>query len=262
MVLVLLGALAVGMLFGPVLAPVLVGALPRSFASSIAKSAIRGWLRVGDEWLLIEQSDGNYRLESVVHEDGLKMTNPDEEAETDAWTDPHGHMGSLLGKKFGVAYEEIDGVLRPSVARLAEAEGAKSDGQHAADSPGTEIHGQAATDGGQTTGVGQIVGYGENGSPYVNPFAAVEDGRRLVDLSAMTHTLKKASDPQTYSRAVAEAIKSQEVRQDRSQLQANLERATFLILGGVLVYMGGGSGGGGGGSVVPLHVGLAPLGLG
>lgn len=234
----LLSIFLLGLIMGPFMVLFIGKLLPDKWSEKVAKWHINTGIKMGHRWLLVEKGNGDY---------DLQMSTRDEEDEgeivgEDVYPDPAGLMGRLFGKPFGVAYHDNAVVSSPLISKV-----------------GSE-YGTLIGDGGMThpeesrplswyrnnrllarTVEGNKVLEVVNGAVDV-PHQAIANVRDTVKL------LSKGGDPGLAQRAATNAEQSEVIRHGDTSLRDAAGKFAYLMMGGLLVYIGtsGGSGGGGG----------------
>lgn len=203
-----------------------------------------------DGWVW-EQRGEQYKLRPLTYDEGADQyrIGSKEDAE---YKDEVGLMHSFKGVPFGLALKE----KRPMVdiETAAAAEGASKmipDG-------GNLSHNQTLTPDEiqDRLGVGRL--HGERRTiQYVNPFIYV-DKEDLVDLRKVTKLLRYNSNADTPRKTAKNAQEAERAFDSYGGLRKNLGRIAYLMIGGILTYIGttsgGGGGGGGGGVSVPIQL--------
>lgn len=227
-----------GLLVGPFMVLVIGQLLPGRYAEPFAKFTVSTGIKMGGRWLLVERGGGDYELRISKRSDHDDA----EELDDDLYPDPGALMGRLFNTPFGLSYGRSAVVTSPLVAKAGEE------------------YGELTADGGIVHPEEQrsLSWYRENAvlSRFVDPTTKkvheVVNGavgipdRAIVNIDKTVKLLSKAGDPAIAQRAATNAEQSEVARKGDQGWKEAAGKFAYLMMGGLLVYIGTAGGGGGG----------------
>jgi hypothetical protein len=232
------------------------GVLVISFAGSgtLRKTLLRRILRSNqDGWALI-QTGNRYKLKPLEYDedqDGFWYEGDEEEALLE---DPADKMWSLQGVPVGLALAGNRPMVDAEAVTAAEAGADKvTDGGEIVSEDETFTLQQIQ----ERLQIGHVRGKTRD-IIYANPFAE-RDTDQIVDLRRITKLMANEEEPDAPRKAAKNEAEAERSFSNYGGLKKNLGRIAYLMIGGILTYIGttsggGGGGGGGGGVNVPISL--------
>lgn len=204
-----------------------------------------------DGWALI-QTGNRYKLKPLEYDedqDGFWYEGDDDRYLLE---DPADKMWSLQGVPVGLALAGNRPMVDAEAVTAAEAAADKvTDGGEIVSEDDTFTLKQIQ----KRLQVGRVRGKTRD-IIYANPFAK-RDTDQVVDLRHITKLLANEEEPDAPRKAAKNEAEAQRSFSNYGDLKKNLGRIAYLMIGGILTYIGttsSGGGGGGGGVDVPISL--------
>lgn len=229
-----------GLLIGPFVVLTIGQLLPDRWSSTVATFCVSTGIKMGHRWLVIDKGGGDYELKMSTRTD-------DDDGEIvgdDVYPDGAGLMGRLFGKPFGVTYTDHAVVTSPLVSAIGREYGElKADGGLVDPNERRPVSWYQ-----ENAVISRHVDRATNRVyEVVNGCVTVPD-RAVANVRDTVNLLSKSGDPGVAFRAATNAEQSEVARKGNEGWKQAAGKFAYLMMGGLLVYIGTAGGGGGGGA--------------